>query len=232
FDREESRHMVAVLRLVPGDVVIAGDGRGHDYTVRLETLDGPATGTIVGVAASRSESPIAVTLVQGIPKGEKMEQIVRAATELGVARVLPAITQRTIVQLEPSRWRERSRRWQRVAKEAAKQCGRAVVPTVEMASRLDECLETEGAELALCLWEGEAPPLAHVVDRDRSPRSVRVLIGPEGGLARREVEAAKARGWLIANTGPRILRSETAGPAVIAVLQFVFGDLGGVSVDG
>jgi len=224
--------MVTVLRLVPGDVVIAADGHGRDYTVRLETLDGPATGTIVGVATSRSESPIAITLVQGVPKGDKMEQIVRAATELGVARVLPAITERTIVRLEPSRWRERTRRWQRVAKEATKQCGRAVVPTVEMARQLGECLNTDAADLALCLWEGEAPPLAHVVDRFRSPRSVRVLIGPEGGLARREVEAAKAHGWLTASAGPRILRTETAGPAVVAVLQFMFGDLGGVRVDG
>src|SRR5207302_891565 len=119
FDDEESRHMTAVLRLVPGDLVIAGDGRGSDYTVRLETLDATATGTIVGVAASRAESPVVVTLVQGIPKGDKMEQIVRAATELGVARVLPVITERTIVRLEPSRWRERARRWQRVAKEAS-----------------------------------------------------------------------------------------------------------------
>jgi len=228
FDREESRHMAAVLRLVPGDLVIAGDGRGSDYTVRLETLDDAATGTIVGVAASRAESPVAVTLVQGVPKGDKMEQIVRAATELGVARVLPALTERTIVRLEPSRWRERARRWQRVAKEAAKQCGRSVVPIVETPRSLADCLDPEGADVAVCLWEGEAPPLARVLHRLHSPRALRVLIGPEGGLARSEVEAAKARGWLTASAGPRILRTETAGPAVLAVLQFAFGDLSGV----
>jgi len=228
FDHEESRHMAKVLRLVPGDLVIAGDGGGSDYTVRLETLDDPATGTIVGVAASRAESPVAVTLVQGIPKGDKMEQIVRAASELGVARVLPAITERTIVRLEPSRWRDRARRWQRVAKEAAKQCGRSVVPPVETPRPLADCLDTEGDGLAVCLWEGAAPPLAHVLQRVRSPRVLRVLIGPEGGLSRREVEAATARGWLTASAGPRILRTETAGPAVVAVLQFVFGDLSGI----
>ncbi|OLB13087.1 MAG: hypothetical protein AUH18_02915 [Candidatus Rokubacteria bacterium 13_2_20CM_69_10] len=233
FDDEESRHMMAVLRLVPGDLVIAGDGRGSDYTVRLETLDATATGTIVGVAASRAESPVVVTLVQGIPKGDKMEQIVRAATELGVARVLPVITERTIVRLEPSRWRERARRWQRVAKEASKQSGRSVVPVVEIPRPLVDSLDAESADLALCMWEGHAPPLAEVLARVRSPRAVRVLIGPEGGLARGEVEAATARGWSAASAGPRVLRTETAGPAVVAVLQFVFGDLSGaVQRDG
>lgn len=228
FDRDESRHMAAVLRLGPGDLIIAGDGRGSDYTVRLETLDDTATGTIVGVATSRVESPVAVTLVQGVPKGDKMEQIVRAVTELGVVRVLPALTERTIVRLEPSRWRERARRWQRVAKEAAKQCGRSVVPTVETPRSLADCLDPEGADAAVCLWEGEAPPLAHVLERIRSPRALRVLIGPEGGLARHEVEAAKSHGWSTASVGPRILRTETAGPAIVAMLQFVFGDLSGV----
>src|SRR5262245_35325292 len=228
FDNEESRHMAAVLRLVPGDLVIAGDGRGRDYTVRLETLDATATGTIVGVAASRAESPLVVTLVQGIPKGDKMEQIVRAATELGVARVLPAITERTIVRLEPSRWRDRARRWQRVAKEAAKQSGRSVVPAVGTPRPLADCLDPEDAELAVCMWEGEAPALGDILASARSPRAVRMLIGPEGGLARSEVEAAKTRGWSIASAGPRILRTETAGPAIVAVLQFVFGDLSGI----
>ena len=229
FDQEETRHMAKVLRLAPGDLVVAGDGHGSDYTVRLETLDARATGTIVGVAASRAESPVAVTLVQGIPKGDKMEQIVRATGELGVARVLPAITERTIVRLEPARWRERARRWQRVAKEAAKQSGRSVVPPVDTPRALADCLDVEGDDLAVCLWEGAAPPLAHVLQRVRSPRRVRVLIGPEGGLARSEVETAAGRGWSIASAGPRILRTETAGPAIVAVLQFVFGDLSGVA---
>jgi 16S rRNA (uracil1498-N3)-methyltransferase len=230
FDPAETRHMTAVLRLAPGDLVIAADGRGHDYTVRLEALGETATGTILGVDASRRESPLAITLVQGIAKGDKMETIVRAATELGVARVLPAITERTVVRLEPGRWRERARRWQRVAREAAKQCGRAVVPEVEAPRPLAEWLAaTAGGPgaLRLCLWEGEAPPLGRVLDALAAPPdSALVLIGPEGGLARAEVEAARGHGWRPASLGPRILRTETAGPAVAAILQFRFGDLG------
>jgi 16S rRNA (uracil1498-N3)-methyltransferase len=230
FDRDETRHMAAVLRLAPGDLVVAADGRGRDYTVRIESLGETATGTVLGVATNRAEPPLAITLVQGVPKGDKMELIVRAATELGVARVLPAITERTIVHLEPSRWRERARRWQRVAKEAAKQCGRAIVPEIGVPRPLAEWLEIPAgaAELKLCLWEGEGPPLARALEAVAAPpRVALVLVGPEGGLARREVELARAQGWITARLGPRILRTETAGPAIAAILQFRFGDLGG-----
>ncbi len=125
FDRDESHHLARVLRLRSGDTVIAADGAGREYTVRLETVGEEATGTVLGVTSRETESPLRITLVQSVPKGDKMETIVRAATELGVARVVPALTARTVVTLEPSRWRDRARRWQRVAKEAAKQCGRA-----------------------------------------------------------------------------------------------------------
>jgi 16S rRNA (uracil1498-N3)-methyltransferase len=227
FDREETRHMAQVLRLRPGDVVLAGDGQGRDYTVRLDVLGDLARGTIVGVATSRAESPVAITLVQGVPKGDKMEHVVRAAAELGARRIVPALVERTVVRLDASRWRERARRWQRVAREAAKQCGRSFVLEVEPPRPLAECLD-EPADLRLCLWEGEAPPLAAVLaSAPRTPASIAVLVGPEGGLAAGEVEQLRGHGWTVARMGPRILRTETAGPAIIAILQFHFGDLAG-----
>ncbi len=240
FDREESRHISRVLRLRPGDTVLAADGAGHDYTVRLETVGEVATGTVLGVAPRAAESPLRLTLVQSVPKGDKMELIVRAATELGVARVVPVLTERTIVALEPARWRERARRWQRVAKEAAKQCGRAVVPPVDVPRPLaDVPALDEPAELKLCCWEGAAQAgqgeeqaralgttLAASLPRSL-PINARVvlLVGPEGGLARGEVEHARARGFTVVGVGPRILRTETAGPAIVAILQSRFGDL-------
>ena len=228
FDRDETRHLASVLRLGPGDLVVAGDGRGCDYTVRIETVGDTATGTVLGVAPNRAESPLAITLVQGVPKADKMELVVRAATELGVARVCPAIAERTVVRLEPSRWRERARRWQRVAREAAKQCGRAVVPEVETPRPLDEWLQAlPPVDVALCLWEGEGSPLAGVLGPNvLHPRTATAVVGPEGGLARQEVERAHARGYHSVSLGPRILRTETAGPAIVALLQFAFGDLG------
>ena len=224
FDADESRHLSRVLRLRPGDTVIASDGAGRDYTVRLEAVGEAARGTVIAEAAGVPESPLAITLVQGVPKGDKMEAIVRAATELGVTRFRPALCERTIVRLEPARWRDRARRWQRVAREAAKQSGRAIVPEVELPRPLAECLGT-AADLALCLWEGGGEPLGTLLAGAATARSATVVVGPEGGLALAEVEAAQAAGSRIVSLGHRILRTETAGPAIVAILQSRLGDL-------
>jgi 16S rRNA (uracil1498-N3)-methyltransferase len=228
FDADESRHLSRVLRLRPGDTVIATDGAGHDYTVRLDTVGAQATGSVLRVATHDAESPLAVTLVQVVPKGDRMETIVRAATELGVARVLPALAARTVVRLDGAGWRDRTRRWQRVAREATKQCRRGVVPDVEEPRPIGERLPlAAAADLALCVWEGDGPSLERALHAASSPRTALLLIGPEGGLADDEVAAARAHGWTTVSLGPRILRTETAGPAMLAVLQARFGDLGG-----
>jgi len=226
FDAGESRHLARVLRLRPGDTVVATDGAGRDYTVRLDTVGEAATGTVLAAERGTPESPLAITLVQGVPKGDKMEAIVRAVTELGVARVRPALCERTIVRLEPGRWRDRVRRWQRVAREAAKQCGRAVIPDVEAPRSLTEWLAaSEPSDLALCFWEGGGVSLTQALSGAPAPRSALVVVGPEGGLSPAEVDAARARGLTVTSLGPRILRTETAGPAVVALLQARFGDL-------
>lgn len=229
FDADETRHLARVLRLGPGDVVTAADGRGGAWAVRIVSLGDTAAGTIVGPASPAPESPLAISLVQGVPKGDRMETIVRATTELGVARILPALTERTVVRLDAGRWRERARRWQRVAREATKQCGRAVVPAVETPKPLTEWIASdEPADLRLCLWEVEGEPLRSVLERfERGARSATVIVGPEGGLTRDEVARAGAAGYVPVTLGGRILRTETAGPAIVALLQYGLGDLGG-----
>jgi len=229
FDRAETHHLARVLRLGPGDTVLASSGDGFDHTVRLETIGETATGVVIATRTRAAESALSITLVQGIPKGDTMESIVRATTELGVARIVPAITERTVVRLDPSRWRERARRWQRVAKEATKQCGRAVVPEIEVPRPLVECLAACGdatpGELSLCVWEGATVRLGGVLDRAAGVTRACVLVGPEGGLSVAEVEAARARAFVVASLGPRILRAETAGPTVLSILQFRLGDV-------
>ena len=229
FDALETRHLARVLRLGPGDTVVATDGVGHDYTVRLDAVRPRASGVVVGVAEAAGESPLAITLVQAVPKGDKLETIVRAATELGVARIVPALTARTVVRLAERQAAARLARWQRVVREAAKQCGRPVVPYVVPPRTLPDCLdEARSADVALCLWEGSAQRLDAALVEAGSPRRVALLVGPEGGLERREVDAARERGWRVVGLGARILRTETAGPALIAILQARWGDLGTV----
>jgi len=229
FDAAETRHLARVLRLRPGDEVIAADGRGHAYRVRILTLGATATGTIVGAAAAADESGLAITLVQGVPKGTQMETVIRATTELGVARILPALTARTVVRLNPAEWRDRARRWQRVAQEATKQCGRAHVPAVEAPQPLSAWLGSDDAsDLRLCLWEDGGIPLRRVVDPlTRRPRGVSVVVGPEGGLTAEEVSLARSVGYTVVTLGHRILRTGTAALTAVALLQYTLGDLGG-----
>lgn len=228
FDEQETRHLVRVLRLRPGEIVHAVDGQGSEFVVRLEFLQGrEAVGRILGRSHRCTESPFPITLAQGIPKGEKMEWIVKTVTELGVVRVLPLLTERVIVRLPLPRWRARQRRWQRVAKEAAKQCGRSVIPTVDPVRTLDEFVaEGRLAELAICLWEGERQALRDILASVSGvPASALVVAGPEGGLAVKEVDLLRSYGVRTAGLGPRILRTETAGSVGVTLLQARFGDL-------
>jgi 16S rRNA (uracil1498-N3)-methyltransferase len=226
FDAEEAHHLARVLRLRPGATVQTLDGQGHELTIRLTRVGRRgAEGDVVGRAVRASESPLDLTLVQGVPRGEKFETVVRMATELGVARIVPLVSARTV-----RRWQDRPSarvtRWQRVAREAAKQSGRAVVPEVRDPVALDVWL-SQAVEpgLLLCLWESEPTPLAAMLP-ERPPERATIVVGPEGGLTDMEVQSLRSAGAVVAGLGPRILRADTAGPVALALLQFRYGDLG------
>jgi 16S rRNA (uracil1498-N3)-methyltransferase len=230
FEPGEARHIVRVLRLGPGDLVAALDGHGREYTVRLDRVTPRrCAGTILARRQRSAESPLVITLAQGIPKSDKMETIIRAATELGVARIVPLITRRTVPHLDRAGWTARGVRWQRVAREAAKQSGRAVVPAVEPPRPIDDFLSADpGTDLRICLWEAATTGLASALE-PRGPASsgITLVVGPEGGLASEEVDLALATRGLVAGLGPRLLRTETAGLTAVAIVQYLYGDLGG-----
>lgn len=228
FDAEETRHLTRVLRLGAGDIVEALDGAGTMLTVRIERVSPRgAEGAVLSRAAHRAESPLRLTLAQGIAKGDKMESIVRMATELGATHIVPLVTVRAVVRMEPGRKGPRWARWQRVAQEAAKQSGRSIVPDIDPPRQLDEWLASREHEgLLICLWESAhsaivpqlpLPPIAEAT----------LVVGPEGGLEAAEAEALGKAGAIIGSLGARILRTETAGPVGLALLQARYGDLGG-----
>ena len=230
LDREESHHIRRVYRLGPGDVVELFDGAGHHYQVRLEAVTPEGMeGTVLRSSRSVAESRLACILVQAVPKGEKMEWVIQKATELGVTRIVPLLTARTVVHLSPPRANHKLRRWQRVAKEAAKQARRGVVPEIAPPASLADFLgAVPSVDLALCLWEGAEEPVAVVLDRAGAVvNRALLLVGPEGGWAREEMAEIQARGITAAGLGPRILRTESAALVGLALLQFRFGDLGG-----
>lgn len=227
FDAEETRHLTRVLRLGAGDIVEAFDGLGNVLTVRLERVGGRgAEGALLSRAPLRSES-LHLTLAQSIPKGDKLEGIIRMATELGAACVVPLVTARTVVRVEPGRPGPRLTRWQRVAREAAKQTGRAVVTEVTAPQPLASWLAARDREgLLVCLWEDASEPLGPQLPSLPVTRAT-VVVGPEGGLERAEAEALRSAGAVVGGLGPRILRTETAGPVGLAILQARYGDLVG-----
>ena len=228
FDPEETRHLRRVLRLGPGDIVEALDGAGIMLTVRIE-LVGPrgAEGSVLSRAAQRTESPLRLTLAQGIAKGDKMETIIRMATELGITQFVPLATARAVVKMEPGRKGARMTRWERVAQEAAKQSGRAVIPEIALPQPLDEWLSARESEgLLVCLWERAPSPLVAQLPQPPIAQAT-LVVGPEGGLEATEAEALGKAGAVIGNFGARILRTETAGPAGLVILQARYGDLGG-----
>ncbi len=231
FEAPEAHHLARVLRLRPGALVEAADGDGRVFTVRLEAIGArEAWGTIVEQwreGRPTRESPCAITLAQAILKGERMVWLIQKATELGVGRIVPLETARVVARASAERTSARRSRWERVAREAVKQCGRAVVPVVETPRPLPGILaETAAHDATWLFWEGGGTPLAALARDAGRPRRLLVLIGPEGGFTAEEVAQAEAAGARLAGLGPRILRAESAGLVALALCQYLFGDLG------
>jgi 16S rRNA (uracil1498-N3)-methyltransferase len=217
-------HAKRVLRLEAGDALTLFNGDGQDYPSRVAGFGrGTVEVAVEGRADARPESPLAVTLVQGIARGERMDLMVQKATELGVSAILPVTTSRSVVRLGGDTRERKLAHWRGIAVAACEQCGRARIPSIGVPVPLAESLgaTTAGARLLL------APDASRsLVDAARGETSIEVLVGPEGGLEDGERAAALAAGYRACRLGPRVLRSETAAIAALAILQSVAGDLG------
>lgn len=223
------RHMARVLRLKIDTSVTLADGRGTECMGRIREIGRESLIVAIAersVGASAADTP-RITLYQGLPKGEKMELILQKCTELGVTEVVPFLARRSVIRLAADREGERLRRWQRVAEEAARQAGCPVVPGVRLARSMNEVAQEADHDLKLLLWEGErATGLKDVIDGHSSPQNIALIVGPEGGITPEEAEQARAGGFVPVTLGSRILRTETAGIALVAIIQYLYGDLG------
>jgi 16S rRNA (uracil1498-N3)-methyltransferase len=217
-------HVRRVLRLRAGDHVTLFNGDGWDYPGRIVALRGDRVELeLEGRIGAASESPLSITLAQGVARGERMDIVLQKATELGVMRIVPVLTERSVVRLDPDRTERRLAHWRAVVIAACEQSGRARVPEVTPPQPLARWLEEPAEDAArFLLWSRADRALAAAVD---APGQVTVLVGPEGGLTDAERGAAMAAGFDARSLGPRILRTETAALAALAVLQSVAGDL-------
>lgn len=217
-----SAHLLRVLRLGLGDALVLFNGDGFDYEARLVSV--AKRGAEAEVMARRevaNESPLRVVLAQAIARGDKMDWVLQKATELGVAEIVPIVTERTEVRLDAERGDKRALHWRGVVAAACEQSGRAQVPAVQ-------------APVALAAWLAgmapEVPVLYLDPDADGGLRDAAVaaqcalVIGPEGGFGERDLQALRAAGALGVRMGPRVLRTETAGLAALAALQVLRGD--------
>lgn len=224
LDSQAGHYVFRVLKLRAGDPLVLFNGDGADYAAEL--LSNRRDLVTLRVSArlpSIPESPLAITLVQAVGKGDRMDLSLQKATELGVSAVQPLFSERTEVRLPNERLERRSEHWQRVMAAACEQCGRARVPTLLEPLGLDEWLAMGSAQARVVLEPAADAPLASLA---LDQAEVAVVVGPEGGFSEREMKLFQLAGVRAFRLGPRILRTETAGPAAIAILQSLYGDLG------
>lgn len=232
LSEEESRHLRDVLRLRAGDEAQVFDGEGREFVCVVSEpggRKGSARLEVRGrVEAPSPESPLGLTLAVALLKGEKFDLVVQKATELGVARVAPVLTKRADVRpRDAGDSSKRVERWRRLALEAAKQSGRARVPTVAEPRDFEAVVKDEaGADSPRVMFAERGGVGLHELPRGAAPPSAATaLVGPEGGWEDEEIELARARGWSVVTLGGRTLRAETAAVAVCALLQNLYGDL-------
>jgi 16S rRNA (uracil1498-N3)-methyltransferase len=217
---EASKHLQTVLRLAAGSECELFDGRGCVASAKLLPEDFVEILQVVKLPPPRCR----LSLIQGLPKGEKLELVLQKGTELGVNCFIPTRMSRSVGQVKKDRQAKRLLRWNKIVQEAARQSGQAFLPAVQLQADFVTALQVGEADLKLLLWEESEQSLQELLPK-QAPQSITVVVGPEGGISREEAETAIKSGFQSVSLGPRILRTETAGLAIMTILQYLYGDL-------
>ncbi len=227
-DGDLFRHMARVLRLKIDTPIQLADGTGREFSGIIRSVDKESlvisvTGTRLGPTYGNFPR---ITLYQALPKGDKLELILQKAVELGAAEIVPFAAKRSVARIT-GRVEEKLGRWQRIAREAARQSGQTTIPRISFARDMAEVVQQARQSVRLLLWEKESSNrLKETLARFPQPESIAVLVGPEGGLPDDEAEIAVQSGFIPVSLGTRIVRTETAGLVILAILQFCWGDVG------
>ena len=221
---EQARYLGRVLRARVGDRISVFNGDDGEWSAEILAITkGTVRLALIGPVPNEAESPLKVHLVQGISRGERMDFVVQKATELGVKRITPVLTDYGVVRLDGRRAEKRRVHWQRIAESACEQCGRVRPPLVDAPIALNRWFgEFSGDSTQYVLQPGAGKPL----DDNQAPTTkVCLLIGPEGGFSDREYGDAAAAGFDAVSLGPRVLRTETAAVTALTIVQSLWGDL-------
>ncbi len=231
----DAKHIKNVLRLKPGDKIMLFDGKGLEYEAEIVALASKNVEvSVIQSLSSASESPVQIIVAQSFLKDRKMDGLVRQLTELGIAKWIPFISDRSVPRPDKKRLADRTKRWKKIAGEALKQCRRSCVPEIGSTVSFENILNIgRMCDLKIIFWENETVPLDFTfLPHIRNDGTIFVMLGPEGGFTPHEVEIARASGFITAALGPRILRAETATIAACTLLQYFFGDLCKKSLTG
>ena len=229
IDTADVSHISRVLRLGAGDTLTVCDSRGIDYEACIKTVEEKRiVCDIISKKQSASEPPIEVTLFQGLPKASKMEYIIQKTTELGISKIVPVKLSRCVVKLDGEKEeRKKTDRWQKISEAAAKQSGRGIVPKIGDIMTLSEVIEkSKEFDIFFAPYECEQQKtLKEVLLSKDNVKTVGFIIGPEGGFDAAEAELLRNSGIETVTLGKRILRTETAGEAVLAMTMYEIGDI-------
>lgn len=218
-----SNHLVRVLRCRKGSIVSLFNGKGGEFSATLLDDDPRSANVIINSFSDKNhESPLSISLIQGLSRSEHMDITIQKATELGVTEIIPVICQRS-TNIDKNRTSKKQQRWNQIAISACEQSGRNLLPRIHQLTSLDKAVNEVAASTRLVL-DPYASQGVKSIGIDNT--SICILSGPEGGLSEQEINVSSDAGYNRINFGPRILRTETAGPAIITALQVLHGDMG------
>lgn len=218
---EKARYLVTVLRCRTGDPLFIHDEKGNVYSATITGVaNKEVSAELIEKIDLQAESPLDITLLQGLLKGEKMDLVIRKATELGVKEIVPVVTGRCQV-----RGTRKIGRWMKIAEEASRQAGRNSIPLIRETIEFTK-LGTASPLEGIIFWEQGGEGFGNALDRFRGREKISLFTGPEGGFSAEEIKAASEKGFVRATLGRRILRAETAAITAVAITQYALGDMG------
>ncbi|MCP3873155.1 MAG: 16S rRNA (uracil(1498)-N(3))-methyltransferase [Desulfobacteraceae bacterium] len=223
---QDAKHISKVLRLNIGARIGITNGKGKDYVAQISSISPPNIELdIIKDIVSFTESPVDITLCSGMLKDKKMDFIIKHVTQLGINKWVPFFCKRSIPCPDQKRIKKRKQRWETIAKESLKQCGRSTLPKISEPLSFEKLLDySTDYDTKIAFWENETHPLSSLA---KSPSCLKIiiLIGPEGGLTENEIKMANKSGFSSYSLGPRILRAETASIACCTLIQHILGDI-------
>lgn len=228
---DDAAHIAKVMRMKPGEKVICSNGEGVDFIVELQTVsNSEVVARQIEKLENNREPSIQVTIAQGLAKGDKMDLVIQKGTEIGMAKLIPFSSSRAIVQLDAKKESKRIERWEKIAKEAAEQSHRSIIPEISAVLTWKELIQSQKhVDLKLVAYENESTLSIQkaLTSAPEGVKNIILVIGPEGGLSEEEVNFAVENGFQSVQLGKRILRTETAGLVGLSCLLYHYGEMGG-----